>query len=172
MTKPAPPAEALPFDPTLPHALPLPWPGAWGQCAVVYDLYKCEAFQDDQAAYMAGEKAAARRIDGLLRAFHAVPEGVAHEDARADAWDAWKSAYAPFRRANCLRQIAYFVVALRLPDGRELPGSDATTWAGFPLKLLEWVADDGYALARAELWDPKLPTPSMPPATSEPAAAR
>jgi hypothetical protein len=168
----APPADSLPFDPTLPHAIPLPWPGQWGQCAVVYDLYQCEAYQDAEATYMAASRTAARKVDALLLAAQALEQATgtdpAQVDARADAWAAWKAAHAPWQRADALRQLAFFGLALRLPDGSERPATDPATWAALPTRLLLWVVNEGYSQAREVLWSPLSAMPSTPQAAGAP----
>jgi hypothetical protein len=151
------------FDPTMPFALALPWPGKWAECRVRYDLYKCEEFLDDQTTYMAESFRARRPLDARLKEIEALPDEGEKEEQRA----VWNVEYRAWRRENCLLQIAYFVQVLELPNGQEAAADNPATWARFPMKFLEWIVDDGYALARAELWDPKSQTPSMLPTPSD-----
>ncbi len=161
-----------PFDPSMPHPLALPWPKPWGDVTVVYDLYKCESYIDEQATYMADSQRALRALQAQRDKNLQLPEASA---PRAAAMDEWNAAFTAWQRADRIRQLQYFVLRVEYPQGEARPGKDPATWARFPTSLIVWLADDGFAAARAALWpDPKAPTnpspmpstPPTPPATS------
>ena len=159
-------APDLPFDPSLPHAVPVPWPGAWAGTAIVYDLYKCEEYVDEQARYMAESRQARIALAARAAEIEHMPDGperVAAEDTANDAYNAWL-------RANYIRQLAYFVIEVVYPNGQTAKADAAATWKRFPTRFLRWIANEGWELARQELWgDPKA-TPSGPPTTSDASA--
>ena len=59
--------DELPFDPSLPHAIALPWGGQWAAVQVVYDLYKCEAYFDEEPTILAPTAEAGRKIAAQRR---------------------------------------------------------------------------------------------------------
>ena len=60
-----------------------------------------------------------------------------------------------------------YVLRVEWPDGTDTAGTNPDTWVAFPLRLLEWVTNEGYTAAREALWhhpppDPKAPPPGTP----------
>src|SRR5690349_1100724 len=148
------------FNPTMPHPIPVPWPAPWDGVIVVYDLYRCERYIDEQAEIMAASRAAWRALEAEGQAIAALDDGP--DKSAADT--AWGDRYTAWLRADRLQQVQYFVLRVEWPDGTISPGKEAATWEPFPTKLLKWLADDGFLAARDALWaHPKAP-PEPPPA--------
>jgi hypothetical protein len=160
------------FTPSMPYRLALPWPG-WEGVGVVYDLYQCEAFVDEQPTYMAEIRAARQalgaRATELDQAVNAMPaqEYVATSDAYTDDYNAWL-------RADALRQLAFYTLRVEWPNGKIGKADAPETWKRFPTRFLGWLTSEGYQQARNTLWstpDPKGPalsaskTPSIEPST-------
>jgi len=156
----------LPFDPSLPYPLALPWPVPWN-FTVVYDVYKALAYIDEQGAYMAESRRARRALMDQSAAIDAMKDGPDKQDANYE----WNRAYTAWQRADAIRQLQYFVLRCEFPNGRDVPGRDPALWARVPTTLLLWLANEGYAQAVKAVWaepDPKAPAPSPSPTPSMP----
>lgn len=185
------------YEPTMPFTLTLPAP--WEPIQIVYCLYRCEKYIDDETTILAEtekqrRKLAVAQIDldrrsALLDAANqaALPtdptapvtvEAIQQQAARKVAWltlkdeqDAWVMDRRRWELAQAVAQARAFVLTVRHPDGTDRPGSDPATWAGWPLKLMQWVADTGYDQAREALWPaPKAPISSWPTPSDQPIA--
>lgn len=161
----------LPFDPSMPYALALPWPAPWDGVRVVLDQYRCESYVDAQAAYMADSRRALRALQARAVEIDALqapapPDGPppSPNPQWVLARDEWDAAYTTWLRADRIRQLQYFVLRVEYPGGQDRAGGDPATWAQWPTRLIVWLADTGYGQARAALWaEPDPFVPASPP---------